>query len=143
MNKVLVSFYSASGVTKRKATELAKEVNGDLYEIIPKQIYNEEDLNWRNESSRSSIEIKNKNCRPEIEDIKIDTNLYDTIYVGYPIWWGIAPNVVKTFLDKIDLSNKKIITFCTSGGSSLEPSTEDLQKTYPNANIENGKRLYE
>ena len=137
MSKVLVSFYSASGVTRRKASELAKEVDGDLYEITPKQIYTDEDLNWHNESSRSSVEIKDKNCRPEIEDINIDIDSYDTIYVGYPIWWGISPNVVKTFLDKIDLTNKTIITFCTSGGSSLEPSTEDLKKTYPNANIEN------
>ena len=141
MSKVLVCFYSASGVTRRKAGELAKEVNGDLYEIIPKQIYTDEDLDWRNKLSRSSVEIKDERCRPEIEDINIDVNIYDTIYIGYPIWWGIAPNVVKTFLDKIDLSNKKIITFCTSGGSSLEPSTEDLKKTYPNANIENGRRL--
>ena len=141
MSKVLVSFYSASGVTRRKASELAKEVGGDLFEITPKQIYTDEDLNWHNSESRSSIEIKDESCRPEIEDINIDINSYDIIYVGYPIWWGIAPNVVKTFLDKIDLSNKKIITFCTSGGSSLEPSTEDLKKTYLNANIENGRRL--
>ena len=141
MERVLVSFYSASGVTRRKASELAKEVNGDLYEIIPKQIYTEKDLDWKNNLSRSSVEIKDKNCRPEIEDINIDVNSYDTIYIGYPIWWGIAPNVVKSFLDKIDLSNKKIITFCTSGGSSIDASTEDLKRVYPNANIENGRRL--
>ena len=81
-----------------------------------------------------------KNKR-EIEDSTIDINSYDTIYVGFPIWWGIAPNVVKTFMDKIDLSNKIIITFCTSGGSSLSPATIDLQETYPNANIENGRVL--
>ena len=141
MSKILVSYFSASGVTKRKAEELAKEVGGDLFEIIPKEIYTEDDLNWMNKQSRSSIEIKDKNCRPEIEDITIDINSYDTIYVGFPIWWGIAPNVVKTFMDKIDLSNKKIITFCTSGGSSLEPATKDLQETYLNASIENGRRL--
>ena len=141
MNKTLVSYFSASGVTKRKANELASEVNGDLFEITPKQLYTDEDLNWNDSQSRSSIEIKDKTCRPEIEDITIDINSYDTIYVGFPIWWGIAPNVVKTFLDKIDLSNKKIITFCTSGGSSLNPATEDLKETYPNANIENGRRL--
>ena len=141
MNKTLVSYFSASGVTKRKANELASEVNGELFEITPKQLYTDEDLNWNDSQSRSSIEIKNKNCRPEIEDITIDINSYDTIYVGFPIWWGIAPNVVKTFLDKIDLSNKKIITFCTSGGTSLNPATEDLKETYPNANIENGRRL--
>lgn len=141
MSKVLVSYFSASGVTKRKAEDLAKEVNGDLFEIVPKEIYTDEDLNWNNSDSRSSIEIKDKNLRPEIEDITIDLNSYETIYVGFPIWWGIAPNVVKTFMDKIDLSNKRIITFCTSGGSSLPPATEDLQETYPNANIENGRRL--
>jgi flavodoxin len=141
MNKVLVSFYSASGITKRKASELAKEVNGDIYEIIPKQIYTKEDLDWTNNTSRSSVEIKNKNCRPEIEGINIDVNSYNEIYIGFPIWWGIAPNVVKTFLDKIDLSNKRIITFCTSGGSPLLPATEDLKRTYPDADIENGKRL--
>ena len=141
MSKVLVSYFSASGVTKRKAEELAKDVNGDLYEIIPKQVYTDEDLNWNNSNSRSSIEIQNKDLRPEIADITIDLDSYDIIYVGFPIWWGIAPNVVKTFMDKIDLSNKKIITFCTSGGSSLPPATKDLQETYPNANIENGSRL--
>lgn len=141
MSKVLVCFYSASGVTKRKASVLAKEVNGDLYEIIPKQIYTNEDLDWTNNLSRSSIEIKDEKLRPEIENIDIDIDSYDTIYIGYPIWWGIAPNVIKTFLDNIDLSNKKIITFCTSGGSGLAPSTEDLKKTYPTANIENGRRL--
>ncbi len=141
MSKILVSYFSASGVTKRKAEELAKEVNGDLFEIVPKEIYTDEDLNWNNRDSRSSVEIKDKDLRPEIEDITIDINSYDTIYIGFPIWWGIAPNVVKTFMDKIDLSNKKIITFCTSGGSSLPPATKDLQETYPNANIENGRRL--
>ena len=141
MSKILVSYYSASGVTKRKAQELANEVNGDLYEIVPKQLYTKEDLDWTNSNSRSSIEIKNKSFRPEMEDITIDLDSYDTIYIGFPIWWGIAPNIVKTFMDKIDLSNKKIITFCTSGGSSLPPATQDLQETYPNANIENGRRL--
>lgn len=141
MSKVLVSYFSASGITKRKAEIFAKEVEGDLFEIKPKQIYTDEDLNWNNSDSRSSIEIKDKNLRPEIEDITIDIDSYDIIYIGFPIWWGIAPNVVKTFMDKIDLSNKKIITFCTSGGSSLPPATEDLQETYPNANIENGRRL--
>ena len=102
MNKVLVSYFSASGVTKRKAEVLAKEVEGDLYEIIPKQIYTDDDLNWNNSNSRSSIEIKDKNLRPDIEDITIDLDAYETIYIGFPIWWGIAPNVVKTFMDKID-----------------------------------------
>ena len=136
MSKLLVCYYSASGVTKKKAIEAANGIGADLYEIVPKNIYTEEDLNWRNPQSRSSIEIKDKSLRPEIEDINIDINSYETIYLGFPIWWGIAPNVVKTFLDKIDLSNKRIVTFCTSGGSPLDPATKDLQETYPDANIE-------
>ncbi len=135
MEKVLISYFSASGVTKRKAEELSKEVGGDLFEIVPAKRYTNEDLDWTNENSRSSRENRDKNYRPEIKDININMNTYDTIYIGFPIWWGIAPNVVKTFLDQIDLTNKKIITFCTSGGSPLTPAKEDLQKTYPNANI--------
>lgn len=141
MNKILVSFYSASGVTRRKAAQLAKELNADLFEIVPTRIYTDEDLNWMDNNSRSSIEIKDKDCRPDIVAIPDNIDEYDTIYIGFPIWWGIAPNVVKTFLDKIDLSNKKIITFCTSGGSSLPPATNDLIQTYPNADISNGRRL--
>lgn len=135
MEKVLISYFSASGVTKRKAEELSKEVGGDLFEIVPAKRYTNEDLDWTNENSRSSRENRDKNYRPEIKDININMNTYDTIYIGFPIWWGIAPNVVKTFLDQIDLTNKKIITFCTSGGFPLTPAKEDLQKTYPNANI--------
>lgn len=135
MGKILISYFSASGVTKRKAEQLAREVGGDLFEIIPKERYTNEDLDWMNENSRSSKESRDKNYRPEMEDININIDTYDTIFVGFPIWWGIAPNVVKTFLDQIDLTNKKIITFCTSGGSPLGPATEDLRKTYPNANI--------
>ena len=136
MGKILISYFSASGVTKKKAEELAQKVGGDLFEIVPKERYTNEDLDWMNENSRSSRENRDKNCRPEIEDININIDTYDTIYIGFPIWWGIAPNVVKTFLDQIDLTNKKIITFCTSGGSPLGPAIKDLQKTYPKANIE-------
>ncbi len=137
----LIAYFSASGVTKNAAKKLSEEVSGTLYEIVPKELYTDEDLNWRNENSRSSIEIKDLNCRPEIEEINTNIDKYDTIYIGFPIWWGIAPNVVKTFLDKIDLTNKKIIVFCTSGGSSLQPAVDDLIKTYPNANIVAGKRM--
>lgn len=137
----LIAYFSASGVTKNAAKKLSEEVSGTLYEIVPKELYTDEDLNWRNENSRSSIEIKDLNCRPEIEEINTNIDKYDTIYIGFPIWWGIAPNVVKTFLDKIDLTNKKIIVFCTSGGSSLQPAVDDLIKTYPNANIVAGKRI--
>lgn len=135
MNKTLVAYFSATGTTRKKALEISEKNNGDLYEIIPKQKYTNEDLNWNNPESRTSIEIKNLDFRPDIEEINIDLNEYDTIYIGYPIWWGIAPNVIKTFLDKIDLKNKKIIPFCTSGGSNIEESLDDLKKTYRDINI--------
>lgn len=141
MNKTLVVYFSASVVTKRAAQTLATQLQSDILEIIPKQIYTDEDLNWNNPNSRSSIEIKDLNYRPEIEDIKVDINNYDTLYILFPIWWGVAPNVIKTFLDKIDLTNKKIVTFCTSGGSPLEPATEDLKRTYPGIYIISGKRV--
>ena len=141
MNKTLVVYFSASGVTKRAAQTLATQLQSDILEIIPKQIYTDEDLNWNNPNSRSSIEIKDLNYRPEIEDIKVDINNYDTLYILFPIWLGVAPNVIKTFLDKIDLTNKKIVTFCTSGGSPLEPATEDLKRTYPGIYIISGKRV--
>ena len=141
MSKILVSYFSASGTTRRKAEDLAKEIGADLIEIKPKQIYTSADLNWNDSNSRSSVEIKNRDLRPEIEDITVDVDSYEIVYVGFPIWWGIAPNVVKTFMDKLDLFNKRVITFCTSGGSSLEPATRNLQLTYPNLLIENGRRL--
>lgn len=141
MDKTLVVYFSASGVTKRAAQNLANVLKSDILEIIPKQRYTDKDLNWNNSNSRSSIEIKNLNYRPEIEDVNIQINNYRTIYIGFPIWWGIAPNVIKTFLDKFDLTNKKIITFCTSGGSPLEPATEDLKKVYPNLDIVSSKRM--
>ena len=141
MNKNLVVYFSATGVTKNAATKLAREVEGDLLEIVPKELYNNSDLDWTNPNSRSSIEIKDNTCRPKIEDININLNNYQKIYLGYPIWWDLAPNVIKTFLDRIDLTGKEIITFCTSGGTSLDNSTKDLQNTYPNLHITKGYRL--
>lgn len=141
MNKNLVVYFSATGVTKNAATKLAKEVSGDLLEIVPKELYTTLDLDWTNPNSRSSIEIKDSSCRPEIKDLDINLDNYQKIYLGYPIWWDLAPNVIKTFLDKVDLTGKEIITFCTSGGTSLDNSAKDLQDTYPNLNISLGKRM--
>ena len=137
----LIAYFSASGVTKRASKKLAKEIGGDLYEITPKQIYTSADLNCYDKKSRSTIEINDPNCRPEIEDININMDSYETIYIGFPIWCGIAPNVVKTFLDKLELTNKKVVVFCTSGGSTLQPAVNDLIKTYPNVNFVTGKRI--
>lgn len=137
----LVVYYSATGTTKKAATKLANELGGDLLEIIPTELYTSEDLDWTNPNSRSSVEIKDSTCRPSIKDISINLDNYQKIYLGYPIWWDLAPNVVKTFIDSVDLKDKEIITFCTSEGTSLDNSTKDLQNTYPNLTFTLGKRL--
>ena len=101
MSKILVTYFSASGVTKSVAKRLANIVNGDLYEIEPKERYTDEDLDWRNKQSRSSLEMKNNESRPEIILKNIDIDNYDTILIGFPIWWGIAPRVVNTFIESL------------------------------------------
>lgn len=142
MSKILVTYFSASGVTKSVAKRLANIVNGDLYEIEPKESYTDEDLDWRNKQSRSSLEMKNNESRPEIILKNIDIDNYDTILIGFPIWWGVAPRVVNTFIESINLNGKTIIPFCTSGGSGMSYCENDLRKTYPNFNWKQGKRLF-
>ena len=142
MSKILVTYFSASGVTKSVAKRLANIVNGDLYEIEPKERYTDEDLDWRNKQSRSSLEMKNNESRPEIILKNIDIDNYDTILIGFPIWWGVAPRVVNTFIESINLNGKTIIPFCTSGGSGMSYCENDLRKTYPNFNWKQGKRLF-
>lgn len=142
MSKILVTYFSASGVTKSVAKRLANIVNGDLYEIEPKERYTDEDLDWRNKQSRSSLEMKNNESRPEIILKNIDIDNYDTILIGFPIWWGVAPRVVNTFIESINLNGKTIIPFCTSGGSGMSYCENYLRKTYPNFNWKQGKRLF-
>ena len=97
MSKILVAYFSASGVTKNVAEKIASIVKGDLFEIEPKDKYTDEDLNWHNKQSRSSVEMKDKSSRPEIKENNLDISSYDTILIGFPIWWGVAPRVVNTF----------------------------------------------
>ena len=119
MNKTLVAYFSASGVTGGVARTLSDALNADLYEIAPVESYTDADLDWRNANSRSSIEMKNKASRPEIADTDAHAGDYDVILLGFPIWWYIAPTIVNTFLEKYDFSGKKIILFATSGGSGF------------------------
>lgn len=142
MSKILVTYFSASGVTKSVAKRLANIVNGDLYEIEPKEKYTDEDLDWRNKKSRSSIEMKNNESSPEIVLKNINIDDYDVILIGFPIWWGVAPRVVNTFIESINLNGKTIIPFCTSGGSGMSYCENDLRKRYPNFNWKQGKRLF-
>ena len=128
-NKVLIVYFSATGTTKKVAENLAKATGGDLYEIKPLQPYTREDLDWTNDKSRSSVEMKNKKYRPEIVDDNFSVSEYDTVFLGFPIWWGVAPTVVNTFLEKHAFSNKTIIFFATSGGSGFGRTAFELKQS--------------
>ena len=142
MSKVLVAYFSASGVTKNAAQNLAKAANADLYEIKPKIPYTEADLNWMDKNSRSTIEMRDKKFRPEIEENDVKIENYETIFLGFPIWWYIAPTVINTFLEKYDFSNKKIILFATSGGSGFGEAVKYLKQSVDSSTeIVEGKLL--
>ena len=140
--KVLVAYFSATGTTKRVAEKLATAVNADIYEIKPLAPYTSVDLNWHDSNSRSSVEMKDKSSRPEIAEDNFSVKDYDTVFLGFPIWWGTAPRIVNTFLEKYDFSNKKIIIFATSGSSGIGNTDKDLKPSVSNsATIVKGKTL--
>lgn len=138
MSKTLVAYFSASGVTSSAARTLADALNADLYEITPAVRHTDADLDWRNAVSRSSLEMKDKASRPEIIDAPVSIADYDTILVGFPIWWYVAPTIVNTFLEKHDFSGKKIDLFATSGGSDFGGTIDSLKGSVPGAVIEEG-----
>lgn len=119
MSNVLVAYFSAGGVTAGVARELADTLKAELCEIVPVKRYTEADLDWRDVNSRSSIEMRDKASRPEIEKPDMDVDAHDVILLGFPIWWYVAPTIVNAFLEKHDFSGKRIILFATSGGSSF------------------------
>ena len=127
MSKKLVAYFSASGITEKVAKQIAELAKADIYEIKPKVPYTEADLDWMNKSSRSSMEMKNLSFRPEIADTPLNMTAYDTVYLGFPIWWYIAPTIVNTFLEKHDFSGKKIVLFATSGGSGFGKTVQHLK----------------
>lgn len=141
MSKILVTYFSASGVTKIAAKKIADVVQGELFEIEPQESYTDNDLDWRNKQSRSSLEMNNRSFRPKIKEKEINLNNYDIILIGFPIWWGVAPTVVNTFIESLDFSGKILIPFCTSGGSGMSYCENDLRKTYPNYNWKQGRRI--
>lgn len=136
----LVAFFSASGVTKKLATDIAKLEQADLFEIVPEQLYTTEDLDYRNKDSRSSVEMADKACRPAIKSDCIDMQKYDTVFVGFPVWWGREPSVVDTFLDAYDFTGKTIVPFCTSGGSGIEDASKRIAEL-TGASVDRGIRL--
>ncbi|MBR4456905.1 MAG: NAD(P)H-dependent oxidoreductase [Solobacterium sp.] len=125
---ILVAVFSASGVTKRVGEAIAGAAGADFYEIVPKDLYTAEDLDWMNQKSRSSVEMNNPSARPEISGDPLNMDSCDTVILGYPIWWGVAPRIIDTFLESYDFSGKKIIPFCTSGGSGMGRSDTALHK---------------
>ena len=141
MSKKLVAFFSASGVTAQAARSLADAAGADLYEIKPAVPYTNADLDWMNKNSRSSIEMNDKASRPAIADTDAHVADYDVVFVGFPIWWYIAPTIINTFLERYDFSGKKIVLFATSGGSGFGKTVSNLQPSAPNAKIIEGKLL--
>ena len=141
MSKKLVAFFSASGKTAKVAEKLAVAIGADIYEIKPKIRYTRADLNWMNKKSRSSVEMNDKSFRPEIITGDLDVSAYDTVYLGFPIWWYVAPTVINTFLEVYDFTGKKIVLFATSGSSDFGNTAAELQPSAPGADISEAKVL--
>ena len=141
MSKILVAYFSASGVTARAAQAIAAAVGGDLYEIAPAQPYTAADLDWTNKQSRSSLEMGDTACRPALAAAVENVEQYDTVFVGFPIWWGIEPRAVDTFLESCDFSGKAMVPFATSGGSGLGQTARELAPSCPGAKLVAGGLL--
>ena len=142
MSRILVAYFSASGVTAKVAEMLADAVGADIYEIQPAVPYTKADLNWMDKKSRSSIEMNDKTIRPAIADKNARIDQYETVFLGFPIWWYVAPTIINTFLESYDFSGKKVILFATSGGSKFGKTVEELKVSVPaSCEIVEGKLL--
>ena len=141
MSKTLVAYFSASGVTAKVAKTLSDAIGADLHEIKPKTLYTDADLDWNNTKSRSSIEMNDKTFRPAISNAVENMEQYDRIFVGFPIWWYVAPTIINTFLEQYDLKGKKIIPFATSGSSGMGNTNKELKNSCKGATLCEGKRF--
>lgn len=141
MSKKLVAYFSASGTTAAAAKKLAQAAGADLYEIKPETPYTRADLNWQNKNSRSSLEMRDKSSRPALADASADISGYDTVFVGFPVWWYVAPTIINSFLEAYDFSGKKIVLFATSGGSGFGKAVAGLRPSAPGATIVEGAIL--
>ncbi len=141
MSKKIVAYFSASGTTANVAKNLANAAGADIYEIKPAVPYSKADLNWMDKQSRSSIEMRDKSSRPELSDTNANIEDYDTIFIGFPIWWYIAPTIINTFLEAYDFSGTKVVLFATSGGSGFGKAVASLQSSAPKATITEGEIL--
>ena len=141
MSKILVAYFSASGETAKLAKTVADVTGGDLFEIVPEQRYTAADLNWNDKHSRSTVEMNDSGSRPAVASHVADMAQYDTLFVGFPIWWYQAPRIIETFLEGYALSGKTVIPFATSGGSGMGRTAELLKASCPGARVDAGKRL--
>ena len=141
MDNVLVVYFSASGVTRKVADRLARTIRADQYEIEPVNKYTGVDLDWHDKRSRTTIEMEDKTARPEMKEKHIGLEKYDTIILGFPVWWYTAPRIINTFIEENNLEGKNVYVFVTSGGSGSEGSFKDLKETYPNINFISSRRL--
>lgn len=141
MGKSLVAYFSASGVTEKVANNLSNAIGADLFEIKPEQVYTKADLNWMDKKSRSSVEMNDRSSRPAIATKVENMGQYDAIFVGFPVWWYREPSIIDTFMEAYDFSGKKVILFCTSGGSGLGDTAKNLQELAPGAKFVDGKKF--
>ena len=141
MSKTLTAYFSASGKTAKVAEKLAADLGTDIYEIHPEVKYTKADLNWMNRKSRSSVEMNDRSFRPAIITGDLDVSGYDTVFLGFPIWWYTAPTLINTFLESVDTKGKRIVLFATSGGSGFGKTAEDIAVSAPGAEIVEGAVL--
>ena len=141
MNKVLVAYFRASGITKNVATKLANVTNASIFEIKPEEPYTDADLDWMDKNSRSSIEMRNKSSRPKISNKVENIEDFDVIFLGFPIWWYVAPTIINSFLESYNLDGKIIVPFATSGSSGMGNTVNELKPSAKNATIIEGKRF--
>ena len=139
MKRALVVYFSATGTTKRIANMLATSLGLKSFEIVPHEFYTNADLDWTNDNSRSSIEMKDKSSRPKIESRVRDIEKYDVIFIGFPIWWYREPSIIDTFIESHNLENKLIVPFATSGGSGIGEAPKNIQVLAPKSKVERGK----
>lgn len=141
MSKVLVAYFSASGVTAKMAKKLADGTGADLFEIKPETPYTSADLDWQNKQSRSSVEMNDRNCRPAIAEKKDNMADYDVVFVGFPVWWYREPSIIDTFMEQYDFSGKTVVPFATSGMSPIGDLGKNMQELAKGAKVVEGKRF--
>lgn len=139
--KILVAYFSATGTTAEAAAKLARVTGGELFAVTPRQAYTAADLDWHDKQSRSSVEMNDEKARPALKTKKTDVAAYDVVFIGYPIWWGVAPRIINSFIESHDLKGKTLVPFATSGGSGIGPSVKALKAAYPSLQWTEGRLL--